>query len=299
MAKRIRLAGAALLGGPALLLSAASCVSFVTKGPPAVTPDLAVYRDSRASTGPRPLKVMTLNLAHGRADGRNQLLLRKRTIESNLKGVAALMRREAPDLVALQEADGPSAWSGRFSHVDTLGADAGMSHGVRAENVRGLGLSYGTALLGGVPFEDPLAVTFRPTWPTFSKGFVVAAVKWPGRPDLVVDVVSVHLDFASRFRRRKQLRHLSEVLARRGRPVVVMGDLNCGWSGREASVREFANGLGLKAYRPEERIATFPTTGGRIDWILLSEELEFRYHEVLPATVSDHLPVAAIIDYAG
>ncbi len=284
-----------------MLLSAASCVSLFTHGPPAVTPEVVVHGAAvmAEAEAPRPLRVMTLNLAHGRSDGPNQLLISTDDIEANLLEVASLLRRESPDLVALQEADGPSSWSGRFSHVDRLAADAGLARAVRAENVRGLGLSYGAALIGQVDLRDPLAVTFDPSWPTFSKGFVIAAVPWPGRPQITVDVVSVHLDFALPSRRRAQLDQLAEVLAGRGRPVVVMGDLNCDWNGDEGSVREFAQRLGLQAFKPEEEIATFPSMGHRIDWILLSEHLRFREHVVLPDTVSDHRAVLAVIDLAG
>ena len=93
--------------------------------------------------------------------------------------------------------------SGRTDQLPAVGVVAGRRgrHEPRRagrERARARSLSgnvrqapYGTALLGGVPFEDPLAVTFRPTWPTFSKGFVVAAVQWPGRQDLLVPALLV------------------------------------------------------------------------------------------------------------
>src|SRR5258708_3463709 len=49
------------------------------------------------------LRVFSLNLAHGRRDGEHQVLQSRVAIRSHLDRVAAVLRREAPDLVALQE----------------------------------------------------------------------------------------------------------------------------------------------------------------------------------------------------
>ena len=51
------------------------------------------------------IRVATLNIAHGRKDGRNQMLLGEETIRSNLVEVAALMDRSEADVIALQEVD--------------------------------------------------------------------------------------------------------------------------------------------------------------------------------------------------
>jgi len=54
------------------------------------------------------LKVMSLNIAHGRKDGMNQLLLSGTTIRNNLEDIAAVLVQSGADIVALQEADVPS-----------------------------------------------------------------------------------------------------------------------------------------------------------------------------------------------
>ena len=74
------------------------------------------------------LKVVTLNLAHGRKDAWHQALLRRAAIQANLDEVVRILRQEQPDVVALQEADGPSLWSGRFDHVAYLSEKAGIPY---------------------------------------------------------------------------------------------------------------------------------------------------------------------------
>jgi len=111
-----------------------------------------------------------------------------------------------------------------------------------------------------------------------------------------VDVVSVHLDFSSEITRRQQARELIAELQGRGRPVIVMGDLNTDWHHQDSSVRLIAGELGLTAYSPAgEGLETFPWSGKRLDWILLSDELRFRSYRVMSEVLSDHHGVVAEI----
>ena len=70
------------------------------------------------------LKVVSLNIAHGRKDGMNQLLLSGSTIRSNLGDIAMVLVQSGADIVALQEADAPSRWSGSFDHIALLAEKA-------------------------------------------------------------------------------------------------------------------------------------------------------------------------------
>lgn len=242
------------------------------------------------------LTVMTANLAHGRGTGRHQMFLRKKTIRGNLDRVAAVFKREAPDVVALQEADGPSVWSGRFDHVAYLAGKAGFQHGFRGRHVDGWGLHYGSAMLSRLPLSDRRSVTFAPSPPTMSKGFVTARIPWPGRDDLKVTVVSVHLDYARAKIRERQARTMIAKLSDAERPLIVLGDFNCKWDDDESTLKLLAEKLKLSPYCPDaEGMGTFPGSGQRIDWILISGELEFASHKTLTDSVSDHRFVTAAI----
>lgn len=240
------------------------------------------------------LKVMTLNLAHGRGRRWHQWLLDRRAIEANLQRVAALLRREHPDVVALQEADGPSAWSGDFDHIEHLAAAAGYPYLVRGEHVRRRRIVYGTALLSRHPVLEAVSVTFARSLPTPNKGFVVGRVAFPGRPKMLVDVSAVHLDFLRAATRLKQIAQIVTSLRDRGVPQIVAGDFNTGWHGRISSVRRLAEELGLAAYdAAARRPYTFPRLRRRLDWILAAPELQFASCDVLLDRVSDHRAVVA------
>ena len=49
------------------------------------------------------IRVVTLNVAHGRKDGKNQMLLKEETIRNNLIELAQLLDRAEADVIHLQE----------------------------------------------------------------------------------------------------------------------------------------------------------------------------------------------------
>ena len=260
------------------------------------TPPVQSYQatDSQASdTAGSSLRIMTVNIAHGRGESFHQLLQDTDTTVANLDSIATLLRCSGVDIVALQEADGPSFWSGNFNHVDYLANNGAFSQSVQGMHVDGLGLAYGTALMANLALNNPKAITFDPSLSPVPKGFVVSTVKWPGNADIDVDIVSVHLDFASAAIRRQQAAELIETLRRRGHPVIIMGDFNDGWE-ENSTVRHISEALALTAWSPEETgLETFPAFSERLDWILVSPELSFRSYNVLPDPISDHRSVLA------
>ncbi len=253
--------------------------------------------DSAAILGDSTLKVMTLNLAHGRKDGLNQLFRSAGAIHNNLEEIAVFLENAGADVVALQEADAPSFWSGSFDHVALLAGQAGYPFFESSNQAKSWIFSYGTALLSRVALSGVVHHTFRPSPPTMNKGFTLARLIWKvdsGEP-VAVDVVSVHLDFSRKSVREQQSAELAEALAARANPLIVMGDFNSDWTADEQVVRALAERADLQVYRPDA--ADLPTYSGskRYDWILISRQLEFVSFEVLPDILSDHSAVLAEI----
>ena len=280
-------------------------VSLVTSGASETTPKVftnpavADRVEGPAEGEEMSLKLISLNIAHGRKDGRHQALRKGSTIRAHLDEIGEVLSREKPHLVALQEADGPSVWSGNFDHVEHLAREAGFAHCFRGEHVNGMKLSYGTALLSQLPVGRPLSVTFDPSPPTLTKGFVVCTVAWPGREDYKVDVVSVHLDFSRKSVRAKQAEQLVERLSRRKRPLIIMGDFNCQFDGKDPSLTTVVEGVNLKTYKPKSgTLNTFSKLDRRLDWVLISKELQFTRYTNLPDVLSDHNAVLAVVRIA-
>lgn len=259
-----------------------------------------------APAGPVPdgaIRVLTWNVAHGRADAFHQAFLGREKVEENLASIARVLEREQPDVVALQEADGPSTWSGGFDHVAELGRLSRLSYQVRGDHnpfdVGSLSLDSGTALVSRLPIAEADSEPFGlAPWDT--KGFVVATVLLPGS-EQEVDVVSVHLDPIDPGTRREQVRALVATLAERralGRSLVVLGDLNCDGGDERTAVEMLQTELDLIATATSD--PTFPASAPlrRIDWVLVSPDLEIVSQRTLPDRLSDHLGVVAEIRLA-
>ena len=295
--RRIRMARAIfliVLRGSCLFAIGAFLFTISASGPNEQQIAPSRLADREALPEMSTLKVLTLNLAHGRANGFHQAMQSKTAIRGNLRSVAAMLQRERPTIVALQEADGPSVWSGGFDHVGYVAEAASFDFFARAEHVRAWRLSYGTAMLSQAEIKHAESFTFDPLPPLMPKGFLVTRIAWPGKPGVQVDVVSVHLDFSLAANRRRQVRKMVGELAPRPRPLVVMGDFNCDFTTRRSALAELAKGLQLRAYeKNSSQMATFALTGKRIDWVLISPELEFASHETLDDELSDHQAVMA------
>jgi endonuclease/exonuclease/phosphatase family metal-dependent hydrolase len=290
-----------------LLVGSFASVSCFSTGLDSLAPlhDLTEgSREGTSATGGRdpefegPLRVLSLNLAHGRADGPHQLLQSAASRRATLSSVAELLQRERPHVVGLQEVDGPSFWSGGFCHLERLASLTGLRFGAHGEHVFSRWLRYGTGLLSSLRLRGSDSFTFDPSPPTFSKGFTFGTLALsPGRE---VDLVSVHLDFSRTAVRLRQVDQMVDVLARRGRPLIIMGDFNASWDDPDSAVRSLATRLELTAHEPQASprrrgVRTFPASQRRLDWILISQSLSFEHYEVLADVVSDHLPIVADI----
>lgn len=246
----------------------------------------------------RSLNAVTLNLAHGRRDSKNQWLVSEEQTRANLDEIAAYLLETEADVVALQEADAPSHWSGGFDHVAYLAEKASFGYYVRAEHAKIWMGNYGTAVLSRWPITEAMGLTYASTPPTASKGFTLAQIEWHN-PELAdspvtVDVISVHLDFSRKSVRLEQIDELARVLEDRAGPLIIMGDFNSEWLAEEYLVQNTAETSRLHVYRPaSDDLNTYKDS--RLDWILLSRRLDFASYVVVQKMLSDHKAVRANI----
>jgi endonuclease/exonuclease/phosphatase family metal-dependent hydrolase len=242
------------------------------------------------------IKVVSLNAAHSRSMGFHQALQSSDEARANLDAIVDVLERENPDIVALQEVDGPSVWSGKFDHVEYIAQNAAYSSTVRGTHMKTAGLDYGTALLARQDLSDAVSVGFGGALLVARKGFVISSVQWPGRLDTSVDVVSVHLDPLRAKVRAHQVNELIDVIEERGRPVIVMGDFNDDWYDDEAAVRLLGDALNLKPHDLRcEECHTHRRMKDFVDWILVSKEIRIENFEILSDDISDHYAVAATL----
>ena len=247
---------------------------------------------------PDTLRVMTLNLAHGRGRALTQSQLRTVSyFETNLDTIARVLQREKPAVVALQEAELGSRWAGGFDHVRYLSERSGLPHLHATPHMNEPPrFRYGTALLSRYPLDRPAGGTFS-VGGRWNKGWTEASVQTSvGR----VRVVSVHLDFASERRRAQQVEELTAALRQVDEPLVVMGDMNSTWSDADRSaVILLATALDLRTWSTDRSEA--PTFGRRrIDWIMVTPPIELAQRQVLTGDrLSDHRGVVVDLFVSG
>ena len=239
------------------------------------------------------LDLLALNVAHGRGSALNQLLVTESSHQKNLDDIAALISSSGAHIVALQEADGPSLWSGGFDHVEYLSGATGYTSLIHGYHANSWLYAYGAALISPVRLLDTGSAQFESSWPTATKGYVRGDISWRNSEsqDNIrrITVVSVHLDFSRKAVRQAQIAQLADELAAISNPLIVLGDFNADWSQAESPVRILARELGLHAFDPvAEGLGTYKGSE-RLDWVLISDELVFVDYTVLPDIVSDHL----------
>ncbi len=245
------------------------------------------------------LRVATLNLAHGRKDSFNQLFVLEDTFKENLGDITNVLSDYRPHVVALQEADADSRWSGGFDHVEYLASAAGYPWRTHESNAESWLFSYGTALLSALPLSESIKHTFESSPPTLDKGFVLAQIDWPygdGKKSRKLDILSVHLDFSRQSVREKQVKEMIEILSVRMNPTIIMGDFNSEWLAETSVIQELATKSRFTTYRPESTdYNTYKDK--RLDWILITKDIEFIHYQVLPDTLSDHAMVVVDVRF--
>lgn len=243
--------------------------------------------------------VTTYNIAHGRGTALHQLLVRKKTIERNLRAVAEYVKAVSPDVAGFQEVDVDCNWSGNFNHAEFIAECAGFAHcryGVNNVNEGGYKLNYGNAVIS----RHPVARFENHPFGDASlgeKGFLVADIEMKGR---VVTFAVAHLDFRTAKNRTRQVQKMIEVLKGIDGPLVVMGDFNYDLTGTEESLRLLVEALSLTTWTPRRGTgATFPAKrpATRIDYIFITDDLEFVACASPAKHLTDHLPVIAVIKF--
>ncbi|MEO6245683.1 MAG: endonuclease/exonuclease/phosphatase family protein [Opitutaceae bacterium] len=179
------------------------------------------------------LRLVTFNIGHARGLTLVQGLTSQRKLRVNLRKIAGLLDRLAPDVVALQEIDERSRWAGNFDHLDYLRVHTRFPHSVFGINNRRAGLlnlSYGNAVLARHPIRSAETVVFGQR-SLGEKGFLYIELDVGGR---CLPLVNLHLHFGSRGQRLRQLEHLLGWLREKHRlhrdrwevPPIICGDFN-------------------------------------------------------------------------
>ena len=153
---------------------------------------------------------------------------------------------------------------------------------------------YGTGILSSAPISAAARLDFTPSPPTAGKGFTVAEVNWQ-RADqsmIVIDVVSLHMDFSRKSVREQQIEELDKTLKNRTNPLILMGDFNSETLAERLVKNAPDNKRLLHAWTGSEE-QHYSYKKKRLDWIIISGELEFLDYTTTTDILSDHRAIVA------
>lgn len=221
----------------------------------------------------------------------------------DVERLAGVIRREKPDLVALQEVDVVVKRSGRVHQARRLGELTGMAvrYGPTQHYQGGL---YGNAVLSRLPILDvaihPLPYTeATPELVTYPRGCIAVTVEGPGGKPL--RFVSTHFQHNVEEDRVAQAKRINELFAGETDeiPTILAGDMNAQPGSEPMRILEEA-----WTHTSEEHAPTAPAKEPRvcIDYILFRPAAGFRVIEaraVDERMASDHLPVFAELEVSG
>jgi endonuclease/exonuclease/phosphatase family metal-dependent hydrolase len=254
------------------------------------------------------LRLVTFNIAHGRGLNPIQALVLQSKMRTNLRRIARLLDKLAADVVALQEIDECSHWSGNFDHLDYLRVHTRFAHSVFGINNRRTGLlnlSYGNAVLAQHSIRSAETVVFGQRR-MGEKGFLYVELDVGGR---CVPLVNLHLHHSSRAQRLIQLDRLVAWLREKHKlhgkswsiPPIICGDFNNAHlrADATASLLRHLTPYGTYTLHPQAG-RTFPSLlpARTLDYIFLPPACRLVRCEIVPVKISDHLPVLVEFDLA-
>lgn len=256
----------------------------------------------------RRIRLLTYNIAHARGLGLHQTLRTRARIRAQLLNIAHLIHRLEADIVAFQEIDENSRWTGSFDHLAYLRDHTGLPHAVHGVNNRLLGrfhLNYGNAILSRYPIVHHENVPFGRSL-IGEKGMLYAEIESPaGR----LPVVNVHMNHRSRASRLKQATRLMEFLNRQRHArlsrwrtgPILCGDLNNPAHAPDATAmllgyfEQFDNYQLVPKGAHGRALRTFPSVWPQraLDYVFLPGECARVDVTVVRSYLSDHRPVLA------
>ncbi len=191
-----------------------------------------------------------------------------------------------PDIMGLVEVDGGSFRTGRQCQAERIAKQLGYDHVIATK--------YGSAsMIKRLPLLKSQGNAVLTRMPIISHRFHYFD---EGVKRLVIQVCTerltiflVHLSLTFR-NRQYQLERLYRLIRQVDRPMILAGDFNILWGGRELEL--FLGATGLVSANPERK-PSFPSRAPKreLDFILHSPGLQVTSFQIPPVIFSDHTPL--------
>jgi len=228
------------------------------------------------------LRIMSYNIRHGAG----------MDLKVDLERIAEVIKKQNPDLIALQEVDNKCSRSGSKDIAAELGKMVGMQHRFGKFMDFGGG-EYGMAVLSKLPIKE----TIRHQLPKGSEPRCALELKVevPGMSQ-PLSFVCIHNDWITEEVRIKQIQTLLDNLKEYSNPIILAGDFNGKSSDKSIELLkkdgwEIFNKDGMKTWpadKPTIEIDFFVTRNFLHKSVIAHEVIDER-------EASDHRPIYAVI----
>lgn len=233
------------------------------------------------------IKVMSYNIHHCNPPSREGFI--------DVDAIANAIKKEGPDIVALQEVDINTTRSGKVNQAAHLALKTGLKSFYFAKAIDHEGGDYGVAILSKFPLDD--IHTYRLPMDSATKGeprvLAVAIATVPGGKK--IRIASTHLDAQKApVNRLLQIKAIDSIAALESLPFIIAGDFNA--EEKSDVIKTLDKGFTRTC---TNCAPTIPVINPRkaIDFIAYKPGglLSVKSHQVVDETyASDHLPVVAV-----
>lgn len=245
-------------------------------------------RSVPAVPGNNIIKVMTYNTHHCNPPDKRGII--------DAAAIAAVIKKEQPDIVALQEIDVNTRRDGHINEAAEIASKADYPSFYFAKTIDLEGGQYGIMILSKFPLAE-MATYKLPTNETIGgehRVLATAAVQLPGGK--IIEFGCTHLDAEHDENRLLQIKEISRIAARSKYPFIIAGDFNSGEDSKVINILDQSFTRTCTRCKPtlhEEGYSDVP-----IDFIAYKPGNNFtvRTHAVLQnVSASDHYPVTAVL----
>jgi endonuclease/exonuclease/phosphatase family metal-dependent hydrolase len=262
------------------IISVILCSVNVTSAPAAV---------SGRTQDTSGIRVLCYNIHHANPPSRPDVI--------DLEAIASVIKKEQPDLVALQEVDVYTTRSGKSLHqAEELGRMTGMKV-FFAKAIDYGGGEYGIAILSRYPMKEMKKYRLPTAAGTGGelRTLATAIIELPQGKQILF--ANTHLDAQGNDTNRiLQAEKIVEILRQESLPVVLAGDFNAEVSTRV--IKTFDNYFTRSCITGCDFTIPVINPNKTIDYIVYAPKtsIEAIQHKVLPETyASDHRPVTAVL----
>ncbi len=234
------------------------------------------------------LKIMTYNVHHANPPSKPDLI--------DIDAIANVIKRESPDLVALQEIDVNIGRSGRINQIKEIAGKAGYQSFHFSKAIDYDGGDYGVAIISRYPLSD-MQTHKLPTDETTNgehRVLSLATVTLPGNKKIKFG--STHLDAQGKpTNRLLQAAEINRIASGITLPLIISGDFNAVENSEVMQIIKSKFALTCNNCAP-----TIPQVNPTktIDFIAFRPAGVFKIvsHKVIQEPyASDHLPVMAVL----